>query len=160
MNSTILTLISKFPGATIIKDYQPISCCNTIYKVISKLLVAKIKSLLPSIILPNQSAFIRGRLLLENVLLASEIVSGDHRNKGHKRLTLKVDIAKAFDSLSWDFVIACLTALGLHPLFFAWIKECISSPDYSVGINGSLHGYFRGSRGIRQGDPLSHIFLV
>ena len=155
MNSTILTLIPKFPGATIIKDYRPISCCNTIYKVISKLLVAKIKPLLPSIILPNQSAFIKGHLLQENVLLASEIVSGDHRNKGLKRLTLQVDIAKAFDSLSWDFVTACLSALDLHPLFIAWVKECYSTPAYSIGINGSLHGYFRGTRGIRQGDPLS-----
>lgn len=154
MNSTILTLIPKFPGATVIKDYRPISCCNTVYKVISKLLVAKIKPLLPSIILPNQSAFIKGRLLLENVLLASEIVSGDHRNKGLKRLTLKVDIAKAFDSLSWDFVTACLSALDLHPHFISWVRECYSTHAYSVGINSSLHGYFRGTRGIRQGDPL------
>lgn len=83
-NSTILTLIPKFPGASSIKDYRPISCCNTIYKVISKLLVSKLKLLLPEIILPNQSAFIKGRLLLENCLLASEIVSGDHKNKGPK----------------------------------------------------------------------------
>lgn len=71
MYSTILTLIPKFPGATIIENYRPVSCYNTIYKVISKLLVAKIKLLLRSIILPNQSAFIKGRLFLENVLLAS-----------------------------------------------------------------------------------------
>ncbi|XP_033136094.1 uncharacterized protein LOC103837732 isoform X1 [Brassica rapa] len=154
-NSTILTLLPKFPGATEIKDYRPISCCNTLYKVISKILVGKLKPLLSSIILPNQSAFIKGRQLLENCLLASEIVSGDHKNKGHKRLTIKVDIAKAFDSVKWDFILSCLESLNLPTIFLNWVKECLSTTAFSVGINGSLHGYFRGTRGLRQGDPLS-----
>lgn len=77
-NSTILPLIPKFLGATIIKDFRPISCCNTIYKVISKLLVAKLKPLLPNIILPNQTSFIKGRQLLES-LLASEIVNDSQK---------------------------------------------------------------------------------
>lgn len=64
-NSTILTLIPKFPGASSVKDYRPISCCNTTYKVISKILVSKLKLILPMVILPNQSAFIKGSLLLE-----------------------------------------------------------------------------------------------
>lgn len=89
INSTILTLISKFPGANVIKDFRPISCCNTLYKLISKLLVARLKPLLPKLILPNQRAFIKGRLLLENCLLASEIVNGYHLNKGQKIVTLK-----------------------------------------------------------------------
>ncbi|KAL1189620.1 putative ribonuclease H protein [Cardamine amara subsp. amara] len=154
-NSTILTLIPKFPGATIIKDYRPISCCNTTYKAISKILVAKLKPLLPAIILPNQTTFIKGRLLIEKCLLASELVSGYHKNKGPKRLTMKVDITKAFDSLSWDFLFKCLTALNLPEIYISWIKACVTSPTYSVGINGRLHGYFKGTRGLRQGDPLS-----
>lgn len=154
-NSTILTLIPKFPGATIIKDYRPISCCNTLYKGIAKVLVSRLKPIIPAIILPNQSAFIKGRLLMENCLLASEIISGDHKNIGPKRLILKVDIAKAFDSIKWDFIIACLNSLNMPHSFVAQIKECLTSTAYSVGINGSLHGFFRGTRGIRQGDPLS-----
>lgn len=154
-NSTILTLIPKFLGASSVKDYMSISCCNTTYKVISKILVSKLKPILPMVILPNQSAFIKGRLLLENCLLASEIVSGDHKNKGSKRLTLKVDIAKAFDSIKWDFIIASLNSLDLPPLYIHWIRECISTAAYSVGINGSLHCLFQGTRGLRQGDPLS-----
>ena len=150
-NSTIPTLLPKFPGATEIKDYRPIFCCNTIYKintiykVISKLLVARLKTILLDIIFPNQSAFIKGRHLLENCLLASEIVSGDHRNKGPKRLIIKVDIAKAFDSVKWDFILSCLEALNLPLDFIKWIKECLSSAAFSVGINGSLHGFFRGT---------------
>lgn len=154
-DSTILNLLPKFLGATDIKDYRPISCCNTIYKVISMLLVARLQPILPGIIFPNQSAFIKGRQLLENCLLASEIVSGDHRNKGPKSLIIKVDIAKAFDSAKWDFVLSCLEALNLPLEFIRWINECFSSAAFSVGINGSLHGFFRGTRGLSQGDPIS-----
>lgn len=134
---------------------MPISCCNTLYKLISKLLVGRLKPLLPSIILPNQTAFIRGRLLMENCLLAAEILSGYHNNRGQKKLTLKIDIAKAFDSVIWDFLTACLRALNLLDLYVRWLTSCYSTPSFSVGINGRLHGFFSGSRGLRQGDPLS-----
>lgn len=154
-NSTILTLVPKFPGATITKDYRPISCCNTLYKVNSKLLVSRLKPLQQKIILPNQTAFIKGRQLLENCLLASELVSGYHKNKGPKRVTLKVDIAKAFDTIRWDFIRDCLYALHLPEVFISWLKECITTTAYSVGINGRLHGFFKGTRGLRQGNPLS-----
>lgn len=154
-NSTILTLLPKFPGATIIKDYRPISSCNTLYKVISVHLVHHLKPLLPSIILHNQTAFIKGRLLLENCLLVSELVSGYHKQQTEKKLTLKIDIAKTFDSVRWDFLIACLQALNLPSDYILWLIACFSTPSYLVGINGRLHGFFKGSRGLRQGDPLS-----
>lgn len=146
-NSTILTLLPKFPGSTIIKDYRPISCCNILYKVISKILVNRLKPLLPYIILPNQTAFIKGRLLLENCLLAFEIVSGYHKQQGEKKLTLKIDIAKAFDTVRWDFLMACLQSLNLPHEYTQWLVSCFTSPSFSVGINGRLHGYFKGTRG-------------
>lgn len=81
-NATILTLVPKKPGASQITDFRPISCCNTSYKVISRLLVRRIKPILTLLILPNQTTFIKGRLLLENTILASEIVQGYHRKGG------------------------------------------------------------------------------
>lgn len=82
-------------------------------------------------------------------------MSGYHKDKGPKRLTIQVDIAKAFDSIRWEFIFQCLSALNLPPLYVKWIMECITTPSFSVGINDSIHGYFRGTRGLRQGDPLS-----
>lgn len=155
VNATILTIIPKFPGATLIKDYRPISCCNTLYKLISKLLVTRLKPLLPKLILPNQTTFIKGRLLLENCLLASELVNGYHKNKGPKRVTLKINIAKDFDSITWDLLTECLHALQLLVIYINWLKECYTKISYSVSTNGRLHGFFKGSRGLRQGDPLS-----
>lgn len=98
-NAIILALVPKSPGAYAVSDYRPVSCCNIVYKVISKLLVKKLKPLLSEFVVPNQTAFVKGRLLVENTVLASEIVQGYHKNKYPKRIAIKVDIAKAFDTV-------------------------------------------------------------
>ncbi|KAL9308798.1 putative reverse transcriptase domain-containing protein [Arabidopsis thaliana] len=80
------------------KDYRPISCCNVIYKVISKIIANRLKLVLPKFIAGNQSAFVKDRLLIENVLLATELVKDYHKNSISSRCALKIDISKAFDS--------------------------------------------------------------
>lgn len=92
---------------------------------------------------------------MENCLLAAEIVSGYHNQRGQQKLTLKIDIAKGFDSVRWDFLTACLHALNLPDLYIQWLTSCYSTPSFSVGINGRLHGFFSGTKGLRQRDPLS-----
>lgn len=109
-NATIISLVPKFPGARKITDFRPISCLNTVYKVISRLLVKRLKPTLPQLILPSQTSFVKDCLLLENKTLASELINGYHRNKGSKNITIKVDIAEAFDTLSWNFLFSCLQA--------------------------------------------------
>lgn len=113
-NATILTLVPKFSGASKITEFRPISCLNTIYIVISRLMVKRLKPILPSLILPSQTAFVKGRLLMENTTLAGELLNGYHKNKGQKKITIKADIAKAFDTLFWDFLFSCLQASSFH----------------------------------------------
>ena len=159
-NATILTLVPKRPGASAITDYRPISCCNTTYKTISKLLVKRLKIILPEVILPNQTSFVQGRLLIENTILASEILQGYHKEGGPKRVTIKVDIAKAFDTIRWGFIFQCLRSIDVPELMIRWIEACVCSASFSLGFNGSSYGYFKGTRGLRQGDPLSPYLFV
>lgn len=119
INATILTLVPKFPGASKITDFRPIACLNTVYKVLSRLLVRRLKPILPSLILPSQTAFIKDKLLVENTILAGELINGYHKNKGSKKITIKVDIAKAFDTFSWEFLFSCLQGLQFPPQFIS-----------------------------------------
>lgn len=103
------------------KDYMPIACCNLLYKVISKVLENRLKLIFPGAIEANHIAFIKDRMLLENVLLASELVNGYHKAFSTARCAIKLDISKAFNT----FIISVLQAMGLPAQFINWIRICI-----------------------------------
>lgn len=161
INSTILALIPKKDDAIFMKDYTPISRCNVLYKVISKILAMRMKRLLPSFVSLNQSACVQDRRLMENVLLASELVKSYHKPSVSARCAVKIDISKAFDSIQWPFLLYVLEAMNLSEKLNLWIKKCIELASFSLQINGELAGYFNSKRGLRQGFSLSpYLFVI
>jgi hypothetical protein len=160
VNATILTLIPKKPNASVMGDFRPIACSNVLYKCITKILSNRMMPVLDSLISRNQFAFIPCRSISENVLLAQELVRNYHRKDDSPRCTMKIDLMKAYDSVDWEFIIVCLKCFGFPTRSTNWIKICITSPSFSISLNGTLVGYFKGGKGLRQGDTLSPYLFV
>ncbi|XP_030540728.2 uncharacterized protein LOC115748390 [Rhodamnia argentea] len=154
-NTTILSLVPKTPNASAMGEFRPIACCNTVYKCITKIIANRIASVLPSIVNSSQTAFVKGRRISDNILLAQELFANFHHQPYLPKCAIKVDFQKAYDTMDWSFLEMVLQAFRFPSFLVRLIMECISSPRFSVAINGELHGFFSKNAGIRQGDPLS-----
>ncbi|GKA38509.1 sodium/hydrogen exchanger 6 [Tanacetum coccineum] len=146
LNHTIIALIPKVTTPARINDYRPISCCNVLYKCISKLIANHVKEGLGDIVSINQSAFVPERRISDNILLTQELMRNYHRRRGPSRCAFKVDIQKAYDTVDWKFLETILMGFGFHPKMVQWIMICVSGASYSICVNGNLHGWFKGKR--------------
>lgn len=152
----LICLIPKQPSPETIKQYRPISLCNSLYKLVTKIMVNRLKPLIPEWISPNQNSFIKGRGADINLVVASEILHSMHKKKGRWGwFVLKIDLEKAYDRVEWNFVRSCLISCNLDPLSIKLIMNCVSQASSSVLINGRKTEAFNHSRGLRQGDPMS-----
>lgn len=134
---------------------MPIYCCNVIYKVIFKILATRLKPLIPHLVGENQSAFVEGRTIQNNIFLTHELAKNYTWKGGPKCFAIKVDIMKAFDSLSWSCLMMILESMTFLQKYLSWIKLCIPTFSFFINLSGALNGNFNALRGFRQGDPLS-----
>ncbi|KAL8118945.1 hypothetical protein AgCh_016437 [Apium graveolens] len=161
--ATNIALIPKKRNPQSMKDLRPISLCNVLYKVISKVLANRLKKIIDAIISDTQSAFIPGRLISDNIMIAHELMYSMKRKTTGKQgwMALKIDMSKAYDRVEWDFLATVLIKLGFDHKVVSMYMACISSVTYQVAHVGKVFGSIIPSRGIRQGDPLSsYLFLI
>ncbi|GKC60779.1 RNA-directed DNA polymerase, eukaryota, reverse transcriptase zinc-binding domain protein, partial [Tanacetum coccineum] len=104
VNATVISLVLKIPTHNKVTDYRPIACCNVMYKCISKVLTNRIKDALNKLMNKNQSSFIPSRLIQDNIMLVQELLMGYNRKSEGKRVAFKIDIQKAYDTVSWNFL--------------------------------------------------------
>ena len=131
------------------------------YKLVTKLIAMRLKSLMPKLIGAAQCSFVPGRQSTDNILIAQEVVHSMRIKKGNVGfMAIKVDLEKAYDRLNWEFIIDTLTDVGLPANLIEIIMWCVTSSDMQLLWNGGVTDSFLPSRGIRQGDPMSPYLFV
>ncbi|XP_022865360.1 uncharacterized protein LOC111385213 [Olea europaea var. sylvestris] len=150
INHTIIVLVPKGNHSTSVGDYRPIDCCNVFYKVITKILASRLKPMLDSIVDQAQTVVVEGQSMIENIHLAQELLRQYNRKRMAPRCLLKIDLRKVYDSVNWDFLAKVLEELGFPNMFVDWIMECVTTPSYSIALNGVLQGFFKGKKALHQ----------
>lgn len=160
INETLITHIPKELGSRRVEQFRPISLCNEIYKIISKYLPTDSRKFSPYVLVKNNLHF-QGRQIVENIILAGECIKSlQSKARKDKWCALKLDMAKAFDSDEWHYIINILKALWFSDKWCRMIHWCLSSTPISVSINDRHFGSMKLSTGIRQGDPLSTFLFI
>lgn len=156
-------MISKVKNHVCASDFRPISLCNVIYKLISKVLANRLKQIISTIISKTQCVFILGRFISNNIIVAYEAL---HFMKSRKNgrtgsMAVKLDIYEAYDKLEWDFLETMMCRLGFNERWISKIMTCIKSASYSVFVNGQPSPKFTLTRKLRQCDLIySYIYLI
>lgn len=161
LNKTFIPLILKKSKPDHTSDFRPISLCNVVYKLVSKVLANRLKIFLSDIITVNHSALVPGRLITDNVLVAFEMfrfMKNLKQVEGY--MALKLDMSKAYDRIEWCFLEATLVKIGLDMRWVNRVMECVRSVTFSVLINDHPTDEISPTRGIRQGDPLSSYLFI
>jgi hypothetical protein len=163
MNKTFIVLMPKVASPEEQGQFRPISLCNVIYKITSKVVTNQLNLILPEINSEEQSAFVRSRLIMDNIITAYECLHFMKRTKAkrHHFAALKLDMRKVYDRMEWAYLEAIMLKLGFSRAWVSLIMRLVSTVSFSVRFNRVPQEEFRPSRGIWQGDPISPcLFLL
>lgn len=162
LNHTLIALVPKIDGPQHMINFRPISLCTTTYKIISKIIVSRIRPLMQNLISPNQVSYVPGRNISDNIMVAQEMLYKFKKSTGKNGFfAWKIDLSKAYDKLSWNFIELVLHEANFPRALVKLIMHCITSTSFQICLNGELTSSFMAQRGIRQGDPLSpYIFVL
>ncbi|XP_074300984.1 uncharacterized protein LOC141632329 [Silene latifolia] len=150
--STTLTLIFKKTRPETVADFRTIACCNVVYKIISMVICNRVAAVLPSIINETQSAFIKGRDIVDNILICHDLVRLYKRKACSPRCIMKVDLKKAYESIEFRFIEQMLQALKFP-------DKMVRGDRGSVSILLRVFATFSAASGLARNNENSEIYF-
>lgn len=156
----MVTLVPNTKEYKNVKNYRPIACYITFYKLISKILTNRLGKTLQSVIHLSQAAFVPGQVIHNHVLLAYELLKGYNRKGGTHRVMIQLDLQKAYNMVEWYELEIILREIGLPGRFTHWIMIVVKTVTYNFNINGELTTKIQARRGVRKGDPIPPLLFV
>ena len=149
LNHTFISLIPKNKSLEHASNFRPISLCNVLYKIFSKVLANRLKKILPNIITENQRAFTKTRLISDNILVTFESLHSMQRHGGKENyMAIKLDMSKAYDRVEWPYLESVMRRLGFTKKWIKLMMLCVKTVSYSILVNGEPKGLIKPSRGI------------
>jgi hypothetical protein len=159
LNQAFVVLIPKKDNPQRVTDFKLISLTHSIAKIVTKILANRLGPELDHLISINQASFIRKRCIHDNFVFVQQVIRQLHKKKD-TTLFIKLDIAKAFDSVNWPFLIQVMTHLGLGQRWRDWITTLWNTSSSSFLVNGVPGNRIIHCRGVRQEDPLSPMLFL
>lgn len=155
----ISLILKKDKPPDLCTSYRPISLLGVDCKILSKLLARRLEGVLPTLVRPDQTGFIRGRYSHSNGRRLLNVIQFSQKT-GNKVLAISLDAEKAFDRVEWGYLFDALNGFGLGSVFIEWVKVLYRSPTARILVNGSVSDIFPLGRGTRQGCPLSPLLFA